>query len=70
MCPILCNDRGTYANGECQCNAGWKGLECQLRQDECEITDCNGHGHCLNGNCICAVGYKGTSCSEGNYKTS
>lgn len=67
VCPILCNQRGEYINGECQCNPGWKGKECNLRHDECEVSDCNGHGYCTNGKCICALGFKGKFCSEGKF---
>lgn len=62
---MLCSQRGEYINGECQCNPGWKGKECQLRHDECEVPDCNGHGHCANGKCNCIRGYKGKFCEEG-----
>jgi len=62
---VLCSQRGEYINGECQCNPGWKGKECNLRHDECEVPDCNGHGYCTNGKCICALGFKGKFCSEG-----
>lgn len=68
MCPVLCSQRGEYINGECQCNPGWKGKECSLRHDECEVPDCNGHGHCNNGKCACARGFKGKFCEEGNSK--
>lgn len=66
VCPVLCSQRGEYINGECQCNPGWKGKECNLRHDECEVPDCNGHGYCTNGKCICALGFKGKYCTEGN----
>lgn len=47
---------------------GWKGKECQLRHDECEVADCNGHGHCVSGKCQCLAGYKGTNCEDGKLK--
>lgn len=62
---MLCSQRGDYINGECQCNPGWKGKECSLRHDECEVADCNGHGHCVSGKCQCVRGYKGKFCEEG-----
>lgn len=65
VCPVLCSQRGEYINGECQCNPGWKGKECSLRHDECEVADCNGHGHCVSGKCQCVRGYKGKFCEEG-----
>lgn len=54
-------------NGECFCNPSWKGKECQLREDECEVADCNGHGDCMDGLCRCFAGYKGFHCEEGLY---
>lgn len=65
--PVLCSQRGDYINGECQCNPGWKGKECSLRHDECEVPDCNGHGHCDNGKCACVRGYMGKFCEEGKF---
>lgn len=67
VCPVLCSQKGEYINGECQCNPGWKGKECQLRHDECEVPDCNGHGHCVSGKCSCVRGYKGKFCEEGKF---
>lgn len=68
VCPVLCSQRGEYINGECQCNPGWKGKECSLRHDECEVPDCNGHGHCVSGKCQCIRGYKGKFCEDGKFK--
>lgn len=65
VCPVLCSQKGEYINGECQCNPGWKGKECSLRHDECEVADCNGHGHCVSGKCQCVRGFKGKFCEEG-----
>ena len=41
-CPLLCGGHGDYKNGECECHPGWKGKECSLRHDECEVADCSG----------------------------
>ncbi len=70
VCPVLCSQHGEYINGECQCNPGWKGKECSLRHDECEVPDCNGHGHCVSGKCQCVRGYKGKFCEEGKFSSS
>ncbi|KAL3212092.1 hypothetical protein MRX96_008338 [Rhipicephalus microplus] len=64
VCPVLCSGRGQYTSGECVCQPGWKGRECQLREDECEVADCSGHGDCLDGVCRCFPGYKGVHCEE------
>ncbi len=65
VCPVLCSGRGDYINGRCQCIAGWKGQECSLKHDECEVPDCNGHGKCSSGKCVCARGFKGEFCDIG-----
>jgi hypothetical protein len=65
VCPVLCSGRGQYLNGECVCSSGWKGKECQLREDECEVNDCNGHGDCVDGSCHCFPGYKAKHCEDG-----
>ena len=65
MCPVLCSGNGDYEDGVCRCFPGWKGIECQLRSNECEVADCNGHGKCVNGLCVCARGFTGKHCKEG-----
>ena len=62
---MLCSGRGDYINGQCQCNPGWKGRECSLKHDECEVPDCSGHGKCSGGKCLCGRGYKGEFCDIG-----
>ena len=67
MCPVLCSGHGDYEDGQCRCFPGWKGLECQLRHDQCEVADCSGHGQCVNGKCVCARGYTGNACQQSKY---
>ena len=64
-CPVLCGGNGDYSKGACVCHPGWKGPECNLRHDECEVPDCGGHGQCRDGECQCIRGYKGKYCEEG-----
>lgn len=64
LCPVLCNGRGSYSGGRCVCQPGWKGTECQLRDEECEPADCSGHGECIDGACKCFQGYKGSACDQ------
>ena len=70
VCPLLCNGHGDYVNGECVCQPGWKGKECNLRYEECEVTDCNGHGHCVEGTCQCIKGFAGDFCEKGQFAVS
>ena len=39
VCPVLCSGRGEYKNGECKCQPGWKGKECHIRYEECEVSN-------------------------------
>jgi hypothetical protein len=68
VCPVLCSVRGDYINGQCQCNPGWKGRECSLKHDECEVPDCSGHRKCSGGKCLCGRGFKGEFCDIGNFE--
>ena len=67
VCPIFCNGHGQYLQGSCHCESGWKGRECTLRSNECEIADCNGNGLCIDGSCHCRPGFKGNDCEQGIY---
>lgn len=64
-CPLLCGGHGDYKNGECICHPGWKGKECSLRHDECEVADCSGRGRCSEGHCQCIKGFTGEFCQKG-----
>ena len=37
-CPVLCSSNGEYEEGACRCYPGWKGAECSIRHNECEVT--------------------------------
>ncbi len=65
VCPLLCNAHGEYRNGRCECHPGWKGRECELKHEECQVSDCNGNGRCQGGRCICARGFTGEFCEKG-----
>jgi len=90
-CPALCNQRGqckcnaTIPNGKymgkgrCDCNAGWKGDECEQQDEQqqeeqqqkntilttsCCPNDCSSRGTCSE-NCICSCDgdWTGNDCS-------
>lgn len=65
VCPLLCEGNGIYVHGACQCYPGWKGKECNVPEDECEVPNCNGNGKCVDGKCICSPGYAGKDCEIG-----
>ncbi len=66
VCPVLCEGRGVYVRGRCECYAGWKGVECTTPEDECVDPTCSGNGKCVGGICVCAPGYAGEACNLGN----
>lgn len=64
LCPILCSSHGRYGGGLCHCDSGWKGVECEIPESECEIGNCHGNGDCVNGNCVCREGWTGPACQN------
>ena len=62
---MLCSSNGEYEEGACRCYPGWKGAECSIRHNECEVPDCNNHGNCVAGECQCSRGYTGQFCQLG-----
>ena len=62
---MLCSSNGEYEEGACRCCPGWKGAECSIRHNECEVRDCNNHGNCVAGECQCSRGYTGQFCQLG-----
>ena len=52
-----CNDHGSCYEGECHCNDGWTGNNCQVVPDGCSSVSCGEHGTCAadgNGNPVCS----------------
>ena len=66
-CPLLCSGHGVYGAGRCHCDPKWKGAECDVPVDECEVLDCNGHGVCKQGVCLCKPGWTGANCDKSEY---
>ena len=67
---MLCSSNGEYEEGACRCYPGWKGAECSIRHNECEVPDCNNHGNCVAGECQCSRGYTGEFCQLGELSLS
>ena len=59
---MLCSGHGDYGGGKCHCEQGWKGEECNVRFDECNVPDCNQQGDCIGGQCVCESGWTGPHC--------
>jgi hypothetical protein len=55
-----CNS-GTCVEGECECNDGWSGSNCDV--DLCADINCE-NGTCVNGICECEDNFQGTLCDE------
>ena len=52
-----------YFRFDCQCQAGWEGVTCQINTDDCLSNPCAGNSQCIdevNGfTCVCAPGLTG-----------
>lgn len=65
---MLCSNHGRYSGGICHCELGWKGSECDVPENECEIGNCNGNGVCVAGKCVCSDGWTGQFCDSRKLK--
>ena len=65
QCTDLCSGHGVIEHGQCRCQEGWHGVECQLMLNQCEVANCNSRGSCVAGECICQSGYQGKFCEQG-----
>lgn len=65
-CKQPCKDvtcvHGACLEGNCLCNAGWTGPNCDV-VDGCYARNCN-NGHCEDGACVCDALWDGNDCSE------
>lgn len=63
---VECNNEGNCVDGECMCNPGYHGYNCNV---QCAgwtgESDCNGHGDCdgFSGGCKCNRLYHGAGCN-------
>jgi syndecan 4 len=64
QCTDLCSGHGVIEHGQCRCQEGWHGIECQLMLNQCEIANCNNRGSCIAGKCVCQNGYQGKFCEQ------
>lgn len=55
-----CGQHGHCVSDSCQCDQGWSGEYCNLKQ--CDPR-CNEHGQCKNGTCLCVTGWNGKHCT-------
>ena len=53
----------------CQCNEGFRGINCDLDVNECLNSPCQNGGYCQNKigtfNCFCPAGLTGLLCEKG-----
>lgn len=56
-----CSNNGSCTNGQCICNTGFSGCECEHQCND--QVDCSGNGRCkLDGTCQCDIGFVGSGC--------
>lgn len=60
LCDLDCGRHGHCVSDVCQCDTGWSGEYCNLKQ--CDPR-CNEHGQCKNGTCLCVTGWNGKHCT-------
>lgn len=61
-----CSGRGSCLHGQCHCNSGWTGANCETQLSVC-LEHCSGHGMFQSdtSTCICEVNWTGPDCSTG-----
>ena len=61
-CADVTCDHGTCEEGNCVCDDGWTGDNCDI--DKCASVNCGDHGTCSDGACVCDNGWTGALCDE------
>lgn len=61
-----CSSHGACHHGECHCNPGWGGINCEILKSTCP-EQCSSHGtfNTESGTCICEANWTGPDCSVG-----
>jgi hypothetical protein len=68
-CPRSCSGHGICAQGVCECNAAYWGVDCALRK-RCPKGEgglkCSGHGACVahEAACVCEAAWSGPACQQ------
>lgn len=64
-----CSSHGFCVSGTCVCRKGWRGVNCDLVDDDEKqcLPDCSAHGafDIELGKCICHQGFMGDACNIG-----
>ena len=59
---VTCSGRGECIDGDCVCDAGFFGEDCEVNIDDCNPDPCV-NGQCFDGlnsyECICSTGWAG-----------
>lgn len=64
QCPDDCNNQGICKDGNCVCNTGYSGNNCQIPPSTDCAGGCSTQGSCntTTGKCNCINGYSGSNC--------
>jgi len=62
-CTFECKNGSVCIDGDCDCTAGWTGIDCSTPITEDCDNDCLNDGVCNNGTCNCADGWTGVDCN-------
>jgi len=58
-----CHGHGDCVNGQCNCEEGWSGAQCDVYLCGVHVDGCTGHGQCRESGCVCHDGFGGYNCA-------
>ncbi|KAJ4460239.1 putative tenascin [Paratrimastix pyriformis] len=64
-CPACNTSHGHCRRGECICDIGYSGADCEVSPANCP-NQCSNHGTCGTSGCVCNAGWMGPDCATAN----